>query len=176
MAEVVEAVPAASVIVLREAPLEVLLLRRHEKSSFVPDAWVFPGGMMEEEDGGDFRVTAARELREETGIAVDAQTLVATSRWITPVGLPKRFDTWFFLAKVEHDVAITVQQSELVEALWITPAGALARKDLKMVFPTIKNLEALTAFASADALIDSRRGAIIEAIQPVLAGGRPTLP
>lgn len=175
MAEVVEAVPAASVIVLRDAPFEVLLLRRHEKSSFVPDAWVFPGGMMDDEDRGDFRVTAARELREETGIVVDAQTLVATSRWITPIGLPKRFDTWFFLAKVERDVAITVQESELVESLWIAPADALTRKDLKMVFPTIKNLEAIAGFTSAAALIDSRRGAIIEPVMPVLVGGRPTL-
>jgi 8-oxo-dGTP pyrophosphatase MutT (NUDIX family) len=168
-------IPAASVIVLRPAegtePLEVLMIRRHENSSFVPDAWVFPGGMMEDEDGGDFRVTAARELLEETQIAVDPQALVATSRWITPVGLPKRFDTWFFLAKVARDVEVVIQQSEAVEFLWIAPA----RRDLKMVFPTIKNLEAIAGFESADALIESRRGAVIEPVMPVLVNGRPTL-
>src|SRR5215210_6975680 len=80
MAEVVEAVPAASVIVLRDAPFEVLMLRRHEKSSFVPNAWVFPGGITEESDAelgtGSFidtmRVTAVRETFEETGVWLGA--------------------------------------------------------------------------------------------------------
>jgi len=37
-------IPAASAIVLRDGPLEVLMMRRPARSSFVPDAWVFPGG------------------------------------------------------------------------------------------------------------------------------------
>lgn len=175
MAEVTP-LPAASVIVLRDGPLEVLLTRRHSTMSFAPDFWVFPGGMMDPQDGGDFRATAARELREETGIVVDADALAATSRWITPEGLPKRFDTWFFLASVGRDVTVTVQESEAVEYVWIAPAAALARKDLKMVFPTIKNLEALIPFDSAATLIDSRRGAVIEPVQPILINGKPTLP
>src|SRR3954447_1042894 len=69
-------VPAASVILLRDAPLEVLMIRRHSKSSFVPDAWVFPGGVVEAADHdlgdgtelGAMRVGAARELFEESGI------------------------------------------------------------------------------------------------------------
>ena len=38
-------VPAASVIVLRDAQpsFEVLMIRRHEGASFVPNVWVFPG-------------------------------------------------------------------------------------------------------------------------------------
>ena len=171
MAEV-EPLPAASVIVLRDGPLEVLMIRRHADSSFVPDAWVFPGGVMDDEDNGDFRVTAARELREETGIVVDPSELVPTSRWITPVGLPKRFDTWFFLAVVPRDVAITIQQSEATEFLWIEPKP---RRDLKMVFPTIKNLEALSGFTSARELMESRHGAIIEPVLPVLVDGKPAL-
>jgi hypothetical protein len=45
-----------------------------------------------------------------------------------------------------------------------------------MIFPTVKNLEALQPFATAADFIASRHGAKIEAIQPVLVGGRPTLP
>jgi 8-oxo-dGTP pyrophosphatase MutT (NUDIX family) len=170
MAEVVP-IPAASVIVLRDSPLEVLMIRRSESASFVPNMWVFPGGMMDDADAGDYRVTAARELREETGIVVDARDLVATSRWITPVGLPKRFDTWFFLACVPRDVPVILQESEAAEYLWIAPV----RRDLKMVFPTIKNLEAIAGFENADALIESRRNAVIEPVTPVLVDGRPTL-
>ena len=215
MAEVVEAVPAASVIVLRDAPLEVLMIRRSENASFVPNAWVFPGGMVEQLDReiarergdgsmlGRMRVAAARELFEETGVwlgaplenaepkrrrllagslsfrqildesPVDLEQLVWTSHWITPIGVPKRFDTYFFLAKVSRDVVATIANDEATKTIWIAPEDALA--GLKMIFPTIKNLEAIRDATSADALIESRRGAKIEPVQPVLVNGRPTL-
>ena len=87
--------------------------------------------------------------------------------------MPKRFDTYFFLAKVSRDVVATIANDEATEAIWIAPEDALA--GLKMVFPTIKNLEAIRDATSADALIASRRGAKIEPVQPVLVDGRPTL-
>ena len=206
---------AASVIVLRDSPLEVLMIRRHDNASFVPSAWVFPGGVVEQLDReiarergdgsllGRMRVAAARELFEESGVwlgapienaegkrrrllagnlsfrqlldeaPVDLDQLVWTSHWITPAGIPKRFDTYFFLAKASRDVVATVENNEAVESVWITPSDALTH--LKMVFPTIKNLEALRGFDSADALIASRRGAEIKAIEPVLVNGRPEL-
>lgn len=165
--------PAASVIVLRDAPLEVLLLRRHGGASFMPNAWVFPGGVVDGEETP--RQAAAREAREEAGVVLDPVSLVATSRWITPVGLPKRFDTWFFLASVPRDTAIAIDGREIVEWMWIAPADALARRDLQVVLPTRKNLEALAGFESVGALLESRRGATIEPIEPVLVDGKPTL-
>lgn len=203
----VVALPAATLLLLRDAPLEVLMLRRHEKSSFVPNAWVFPGGIVEPVDrelGGEslldaMRIAAIRETFEETGVwlggpledaeakrrdllagnlsfrelftGVDLDRLVWTSRWITPLGIPKRFDTWFFLAKVPRDVTASAEENEAAEVAWISPEDALARHaagTMQMVLPTVKNLEALTGFANADALIDSRREAVIEPIQPVL--------
>ncbi|HEX8171885.1 MAG TPA: NUDIX hydrolase [Thermoanaerobaculia bacterium] len=165
--------PAASAIVLRDSPLEVLLLRRSERSSFVPNAWVFPGGAIE---AGETPVQAAvRETLEECGITLDSRSLVATSRWITPAGIPKRFDTWFFLAPVDRDAAVRIDGHEIVESMWIAPAEALRRRDLHLVFPTIKNLEAVAAFDDVETLLASRRGAIIEPIEPVLVNGKPTL-
>src|SRR3954452_1629299 len=81
-------IPAASVIVLRDAPLEVLMILRHSKSSFVPDAWVFPGGVVEpcDHDLGDgtelntMRVAAARELFEESGIWLGAPLVDADAK------------------------------------------------------------------------------------------------
>ena len=166
--------PAASVIVLRDGPLEVLLLRRNEKSSFVPNAWVFPGGVIEADETPE--AAAVRETYEEAGLTIDPASLVLTSRWITPVGIPKRFDTWFFLARSSRDAVVQIDQQEIVESVWIAPADALSRRDLKLVFPTIKNLEALTGFETADAVMASRANAIVEPIQPVLVEGKPTLP
>ena len=165
--------PAASVIVLRDAPLEVLMLRRHGGASFMPNAWVFPGGVVEGDETP--RQAAAREAHEEAGVVLDPESLVATSRWITPAGLPKRFDTWFFLASVPRDIAIVIDGAEIVDWMWIAPADALARRDLQMVLPTRKNLEALTGFDDVAALMESRRGVTIEPIEPVLVDGKPTL-
>jgi 8-oxo-dGTP pyrophosphatase MutT (NUDIX family) len=160
------------VIVLRDAPLEVLLLRRSAKSSFVPNAWVFPGGIAEE---SDMRATAVRETLEETGLRLDPESLVPTSRWITPEGIPKRFDTYFFLGTVARDAVVTIDGNEIVESMWIAPSDALARRDLHLVFPTIRNLEAIAGFTHAEELMESRRGAIIEAVEPVLVNGKPVL-
>ena len=44
---------------------------------------------------------------------------------------------------------------------------------MQMVFPTLRNLEALEGWRTADALIDSRRNADIQPIQPVLVDGKP---
>lgn len=175
-------VPAASVILLRDHPrLEVLMIQRHENSSFVPGAWVFPGGAVDEADGAPGTLDAAkaaavREVFEETGIRLDGE-LVPTSRWITPEGLPKRYDTWFFLARVPNDISITLQETEAVASTWIAPKDALARgRSFPMVFPTIRNLEAIADAQSVDQLIASRRGADIPITQPVLIDKRIVLP
>jgi 8-oxo-dGTP pyrophosphatase MutT (NUDIX family) len=164
-------IPAASVILLRGEPYEVLMIRRHEKSSFVPNAWVFPGGGVDPADQRATevetrRVAAARELLEEAGIAVDPEELVWTSRWITPAGLPKRFDTYFFLARARDGAEAVINRDEAVDVTWITPGDAL--KTLDPIFPVQKNLEAIAGYDSIDALIASRDGIEIRTVQPVI--------
>lgn len=164
---------AASAIVLRDDPFEVLMLRRHGGASFMPHAWVFPGGIANR--GETPQEAAVREAREEAGVVLDPGTLVATSRWITPEGLPKRFDTWFFLVLVPRDISIAIDGQEIVDWMWIAPQDALQQSDLKLVFPTRKNLETIAGFDNARTLIESRRGITIEPILPVLVDGKPTL-
>lgn len=204
-------VPASSTILLRDgAPFDVLLVRRHDSSSFVPSAWVFPGGAVDEVDRqmaedeqvlSIMKVCAHRELFEETAIwlgsspgdpigarermqskqasyasllaeaAFDREALIPTSRWITPRGIPKRFDTWFFLVHVDPDVQVLVDGREIVEAIWLDPREALdrhGRGTMPMVLPTVRNLEALLEHASIDSLLESRRGASITAVEPVI--------
>lgn len=50
MTAIVPAVPAASVILLRDDPFEVLMLERNPDRSFAPGAWVFPGGIVDPAD------------------------------------------------------------------------------------------------------------------------------
>jgi hypothetical protein len=44
-----------------------------------------------------------------------------------------------------------------------------------MVFPTLRNLEAITGFTRTSDLLEARRGAEIHPIMPILVDGKPTL-
>ena len=50
--ELPPAIPAATVVLLRDAPggVETLMLRRNSKLAFAGGAWVFPGGRIDPED------------------------------------------------------------------------------------------------------------------------------
>jgi len=166
---------AATVILLRggEQALEILLVKRNPRSRFMGGAWVFPGGAVREGDGegeAALRAAALRELGEEAAIELDgAEELVPFSRWITPAEVKIRFDTWFYLAPAPPGAEARPDGSEVVEARWYQPAEALAargRGELFLVFPTIKHLEQLSGFASADELLAHARGREIHPVQP----------
>jgi 8-oxo-dGTP pyrophosphatase MutT (NUDIX family) len=173
--------PAATVIVLRggDRALEVLLVKRNPDSRFMGGAWVFPGGAVDRSEGeGDqaLRAAAVRELAEEAGVALaSTEELVPFSRWITPPEVKIRFDTWFYLAPLPPDAEPRVDGGEVVEARWYEPAAALAageRDELLLVFPTIKHLEQLSSFDSAESLLSYARSREIRPVQPrvVLSG------
>jgi 8-oxo-dGTP pyrophosphatase MutT (NUDIX family) len=171
---------AATVIVLRggATTLETLLVKRTEKARFMGGVWVFPGGAVDESDppsqegsGVDaHRAAAARELSEEAGIALaDPGALIEFSRWITPAEVSIRFDTRFFLAELPAGQEPHVDGEECVDQGWFTPEGALdahARKEILLVFPTIKHLEQLGAFSSVTALLEYARGREVLPLQP----------
>jgi 8-oxo-dGTP pyrophosphatase MutT (NUDIX family) len=166
---------AATVIVLRGGgqALEVLLVQRNPASRFMGGAWVFPGGAVDAHEGeGDeaHRAAAVRELDEEAGIAgVEPGALVKFSRWITPEMVKIRFDTHFFLAPVPEGAQARVDGAECVDFAWFTPQDALGAHragELLLVFPTIKHLEQLSAFETAEALLEHARGKEVLPVVP----------
>jgi 8-oxo-dGTP pyrophosphatase MutT (NUDIX family) len=163
------------VIVLRggSGALEVLLVKRNPESRFMGGAWVFPGGAVDRNEGdGDaaLRACALRELEEEAGIKLDgADQLVPFSRWITPAQVKIRFDTWFYLAPLPPGVTPEVDGGEVVDARWYGPEAALDASrngELFLVFPTIKHLAQLSAFPSADELLEYARGREVRPVEP----------
>ena len=166
-----EAVPAATVVLLRDARpgLEVLLLRRNADLAFAGGMWVFPGGRVDPADlaagtPGDelaaARRAAVREAVEEAGVTVASSTLVPFSHWTPPASSPTRFSTWFFVAAVPATDEVTVDGSEIDDHCWIAPADALARRDmghLDLAPPTWITLWQLVEFGSvANALAAAR--------------------
>jgi 8-oxo-dGTP pyrophosphatase MutT (NUDIX family) len=172
---------AASVILLRGGSdaLEILLVKRNPEARFMGGAWVFPGGAVDATEGHDdaaHRVAGLRELEEEASVSLDdAAGLVAFSRWITPAAVKIRFDTWFYLAPAPDGAQPQPDGEETVDARWYSPADALAAHeagDILLVFPTIKHLEQLGAFPTADALLDHARGRDVVPVEPrVLMSG-----
>jgi 8-oxo-dGTP pyrophosphatase MutT (NUDIX family) len=166
---------AATVIVVRgdADALEVLLVRRNPEARFMGGAWVFPGGAVDPREGqgqAALRAAAVREVEEEAGILIPAaEELIPFSRWITPAEVKTRFDTWFFLAALPPGAVAKADGNEVVDARWYEPAAALeaARKgELLLVFPTIKHLEQLSAFASAQSLLAQAHGREVRPVRP----------
>lgn len=180
--------PAATIILLRrggrhqDRGVELLLARRTLEAKFMPGVWVFPGGALDRVDteGRDtdeaHRACALRELREEAGVelAADAE-LIPWSRWITPEPVPVRFDTRFYVALAPPHSAPKPDETEITEVAWFAPADALARHaggELELVFPTIRDLEGMLGFSTADELLAAGRERAVEAILPKVLGTR----
>ena len=166
---------AATVILLRGGAerLEVLLVKRNPAQRFMGGAWVFPGGAVDAHEGeGDLahRTAGVREVAEEAGVELaDPAALVRFSRWITPEAVKIRFDTHFFLAAAPEGAEPRADGSETVDLGWYSPQGALdahARDELVLVFPTIKTLEQLATFGSADELLAWAGGREVEPLEP----------
>jgi hypothetical protein len=99
---------------------EVLLLRRHRDSGFAASAWVLPGSRVDARDAEldaalwqrldpqrlapSFGRTAEAWLAAQ-GLCLDLGALTYWSRWITPLGEHKRYDTRFFVARYEDELA-----------------------------------------------------------------------
>ena len=168
---------AASVILLRGGgdALELLLVKRTEKARFMGGVWVFPGGGVDAHEGeGDaaHRRAAVRELAEEAGVELEdpaGSGLVKFSRWITPAEIKIRFDTHFFLAPAPEDAQVVIDSEECVDFGWYGPQAALdahVAGEILLVFPTIKHLEQLSGFATADELLAYASGREVVAVQP----------
>jgi 8-oxo-dGTP pyrophosphatase MutT (NUDIX family) len=172
-----ETVPrqAATVILLRGGAddLEVLLVRRTPHARFMGGVWVFPGGAVDAGEGdGDVahRIAALRELEEEAGIRLDDPgALVKFSQWITPAQVKIRYDTHFFLVAAPDGQEAVIDGDEIIDQGWFRPGAALDayhRGELDLVFPTIKHLEQLSGFATADELLAHARGRTVGPVQP----------
>ena len=104
----------------------------------------------------DAGTTPFLEVVRDLGARLDLDALTAFARWITPVVVPKRFDTWFYVVRAPDDQLAACDGRETVDAEWIAPGEALrlaAAGERKVIFPTRMNLKLLAeASDAADAV------------------------
>jgi 8-oxo-dGTP pyrophosphatase MutT (NUDIX family) len=136
---------SAAVILVRPAggagALEVLLVRRHRKASFMSSAYVFPGGIAEPGET-DPRQAAARELAEETGVALPGlDGLHYYAHWITPSIEPRRYSARFYVAALPPAQTLALDAREIEDAVWVSPDDAFRRSgELHLPPPQIRTL------------------------------------
>ena len=108
-------------------------------------------------DTGERRLV---DVCAEEGLRLACDAIHYFSHWITPEGPPRRYDTRFFVARAPENQAYLHDNSETIASTWIRPGDALEahrRKEFDIIFPTIKNLEAIARFDTAAALLDHAR-------------------
>ena len=91
------------------------------------------------------------------GLTLAADEVFVLAHWITDRDLPRRFDVPFLVARMPQGQTPVADESEQFEPLWVRPADALARhkaKDFFIIFPTIRTLERLQAYATVQDVLD----------------------
>ena len=106
-----------------------------------------------------------KDLAAQEDLTLACDLMVPFARWITPSRSPKRFDTWFFLARAPEDQSGSHDQTESVDSLWISPDAALngaADQTYNIVFATRCNLSKVGRGATvAEALETAKREPIV---------------
>ena len=111
------------------------------------------------------------EVIEASGLVLALDALVPYAHWITPEGMPKRFDTWFFLAAAPPEQAGAHDGKESTDSIWVSPREAVAGGEsgrFKLPFPTTRNLIRLGKQASVQTALDDSRGRPIVTVMPVM--------
>ena len=90
------------------------------------------------------------------GLRLPLGDLVYVSRWITPEGSPRRYDTRFFAAAMPEGQEAVADDWEAVDARWWRPSAALdawqaGRIDL--IEPTVASLTLLADFTTASSAL-----------------------
>jgi len=117
------------------------------------------------------------ELCAEFDLRLDLRGLAYTSHWLTPPGVPKRFDTRFFTAPAPVGQQAEADYGEAVELMWLTAAAARdPARGLKLLPVTDRLLHALGRHATTEAaLAEVRQLRVVPLVMPHRALGRKGL-
>jgi 8-oxo-dGTP pyrophosphatase MutT (NUDIX family) len=118
------------------------------------------------------------DVVRELGVRLRLDALTVFARWITPVMMPKRFDTWFYAVRAPADQVAACDGRETVDAEWIAPAEILRLAEAgerTVIFPTRMNVQLLAEASSAEACVVRAEARTLVPVLPKMemrAGGR----
>jgi 8-oxo-dGTP pyrophosphatase MutT (NUDIX family) len=102
------------------------------------------------------------DVCHDEGLRLPVADVHYFAHWITPEGAPRRYDTRFFVARAPGGQHPVHDAGETVAAEWLTPAEALRRHRegaLELIFPTIRNLQAIGRFPDSASLLEAAAAA-----------------
>jgi 8-oxo-dGTP pyrophosphatase MutT (NUDIX family) len=114
------------------------------------------------------RIAFADLLRTHE-LGIDVAQLQPWSRWITPAGETRRYDTRFFVGALPEGAEPADVTTESSAAQWLSVGDALEqaqRGERKLLPPTIATLASLLEFPDVDAVLAAARERIIEPVRP----------
>ncbi len=92
------------------------------------------------------------------GLTLAADQVFVLAHWITDRDLPRRFDVPFLVARMPEGQTPVADEAEQFEPVWVRPVDALTRHaagDFFIIFPTIRTLERLKAFALVEDVLQA---------------------
>ena len=126
------------------------------------------------------RKTCFSEILGRETLVPGLASLVPFAHWQTPVGLPKRFDTHFFLVATPPGQQPHLDGREMIDGFWCPPAAIVAdgASGKRMLVPATRlNLELLAQSATVgDAIAAARSRRIVTVLpQRVVAADGPRM-
>lgn len=107
----------------------------------------------------------------EVGLVPAFERLVPLTRWITPSGVRRRFDTRFYVVRAPRQEVVAAS-AEVSAWRWVTAAEALAGGDGELVYATRRILELVSPVPDATSLLRRLRGRVERApVEPRIVGG-----
>lgn len=103
------------------------------------------------------RSNSLDETVMQLGLGVNLDELHYFGHWVTPIDMPKRWDTRFLLTRAPDGQDPQIDGDEVTACEWITPQDALALHDSgdrSLLFPTYMNLRRLAESTSVDDAIE----------------------
>jgi len=114
------------------------------------------------------------EMAHAENLRLATDRLGYFAHWITPEGMPKRFDTHFFITTAPAEQQAAHDRLETSEGIWIAPAEALVRferNEFPIVFATIHQLRELAAFHSVKVALEATAMQHVTTRVPILEQG-----
>lgn len=108
------------------------------------------------------------DIIREHNLVLALDRLIHFGHWITPVMMPKRFDTHFYVAPAPSGQVAAHDGRETTDAVWLSADDALAQEkagQATIIFPTRMNLVKLARAASLE---DAARRYAAEPVVTVL--------
>jgi 8-oxo-dGTP pyrophosphatase MutT (NUDIX family) len=117
---------------------------------------------------------AFAELLADEGLAVDAAALRPWSRWVTPAGEVRRYDTRFFVGALPPGSEALHVTGEASASAWV-PVGAAVeraqRGELALLPPTMTTLASLLEYGTVAQVLEASAEQSLEPVRPELLVG-----